>query len=376
MSISGNQNEWIDIIVSGHLCLDMIPQMDNVSLEGLPTPGKLFDVGPMTFGTGGAVSNTGIALHRLGVNVRLMATVGDDLIGQAITALLNQQAPALTEMISTQPGKAGSYSVVLSPARVDRIFLHHTGTNNYFDSSRINFDLLRQARIFHLGYPPILPRLFANGGQELIAIYQRARETGVVTSLDMSLPDPDGPSGQVDWYPILEQTLPNVDLFLPSLEEIVFMARRAEFNRWQGRILEQASRAYLSDLADELLELGAKVVSLKLGHLGFYLKTSDRLESLTTRLPIDSSAWQRFEGWCPPFQAEVVTTVGAGDAAIAGFLAALVRGKAPAEALRWACAVGACNVEAADATSGIRTWDETQARLEAGWPTQPIELPA
>ncbi|MBZ0299083.1 MAG: carbohydrate kinase family protein [Anaerolineae bacterium] len=357
----------VDTIVSGHLCIDFIPQMDNVPLEGLSTPGKLFDVGPMTFGTGGAVSNTGLALHRLGVNVRLMATVGDDLIGQAIISLLNQRDPTLGQLISTQPGQASSYSVVLSPARADRIFLHHTGTNAHFDASHINFDLLRQARLFHLGYPPILPRLMLRDGEQLTAIYRQARATGVVTSLDMALPDPDGPAGQVDWMKILRSTLPYVDVFLPSIEEIVFMVRRADFDRWQGRVLGHITRPYLSGLADELLAMGSTVVGLKLGAMGFYLKTAEDVQHLTDQFPLRSSEWSHYEGWHAPFAAEVASTVGAGDAAIAGFLASLLRGLPPQEALRWACAVGACCVEAADATSGVRSWQETQNRLDDGW---------
>ena len=58
----------------------------------------------------------------------------------------------------------------------------------------------------------------------------------------------------------------------------------------------------------------------------------------------------------------------------AGLLAALLRGLDPPDAARWACAVGACNVEAADATSGVRTWEETQARMDAGWPHHDLRL--
>jgi hypothetical protein len=38
-----------------------------------------------------------------------------------------------------------------------------------------------------------------------------------------------------------------------------------------------------------------------------------------------------------------------------------------------AVAVGACNVEAVDALSGIRTWESTQCRIAAGWKRQPLE---
>jgi sugar/nucleoside kinase (ribokinase family) len=71
----------------------------------------------------------------------------------------------------------------------------------------------------------------------------------------------------------------------------------------------------------------------------------------------------------------VVGTTGAGDAAYAGLLAALYHGLDPAAVVQWAAAVGACNVETADATSGIRTWAATQARLEANWPLSPARVP-
>jgi hypothetical protein len=41
-----------------------------------------------------------------------------------------------------------------------------------------------------------------------------------------------------------------------------------------------------------------------------------------------------------------------------------------------AAAAGACNVEAADALSGLRSWEETLARVEAGWPRQKLEFAA
>jgi sugar/nucleoside kinase (ribokinase family) len=77
----------------------------------------------------------------------------------------------------------------------------------------------------------------------------------------------------------------------------------------------------------------------------------------------------------PAFAVEVAGTTGAGDAAYAAFLAALVRGHGPTAALRWACAVGSSNVEAIDATSGVQSWDDTQARLDAGWPLHTDRLP-
>ena len=73
---------------------------------------------------------------------------------------------------------------------------------------------------------------------------------------------------------------------------------------------------------------------------------------------------------------EVVGTTGSGDATIAGFLSGLLRGFGPRETITAAVAVGACNVEAADALSGLRSWEDTLARIAAGWPNRPLDFRA
>jgi sugar/nucleoside kinase (ribokinase family) len=72
---------------------------------------------------------------------------------------------------------------------------------------------------------------------------------------------------------------------------------------------------------------------------------------------------------------EVIGTTGSGDATIAGFLSGLLLGLNPVETMTMAVSVGACNVEAADALSGIRAWDETLARIQQGWPRCELHIP-
>jgi sugar/nucleoside kinase (ribokinase family) len=366
-----------DVIVAGHLCLDLLPDMHMVPLDKLASPGKLFEVGPITLATGGAVSNTGLALHRLGVNVGLMTGVGDDFIGRSILYVLEQRDKHLTEMIKIRAGKAGSYTIALSPGGQDRIFLHCTGTNADFSGDDIDFGLVAQAKIFHFGYPPILPQMYRDSGAELVSIYQQAKATGVITSLDTSLPDANSGAGQADWHTILRRTLAYTDIFLPSIEEIIFMLRRSDYDAWNGRVMAHITRAYLRDLARELLDMGTAITGFKLGEIGVYLRTTADTQRLAflSHLPVSSAAWVDVEYWHPAFDVTVAGTTGAGDSCYGGFITALLRGDSPQNAVRLACAVGACNVEAPDALSGVRTLADTEARLQAGWQTLAINLP-
>jgi sugar/nucleoside kinase (ribokinase family) len=370
-------SKLIDIVVSGTICLDILPRMAGVPVEDLPTPGRLFEIGPLDVSTGGAVSNTGIALYQLGADVRLMSSVGDDMLGQIIIQIIKGRDPRLSDLITVHTGEASSYTIVLSPDNVDRIFLHNSGVSARHSAEDVNYDLLKQARLFHMGYPPTIPPLIENEGAALAAMYRRAKATGVTTSMDMSMPDPEGPSGQIDWPPVVRNTLPFVDIFVPSINEIVFMLRRSDYDRWDGEISANVDADYLAELAEDLIAQGVVVAGFKLGSRGIYLhSTSDRSQfERLNRLNLNINDWAGKRVYHPAFEVEVVGTTGAGDAAYAGLLAAMLRGLPPEEAARTACAVGACNVEALDATSGIRTWQATQARLDAGWPALAIRVP-
>ncbi|MEZ4667045.1 MAG: PfkB family carbohydrate kinase [Anaerolineae bacterium] len=331
-------------------------------------PGRLYSIDPIVVSTGGAVSNTGLALHKLGMKVGLTATVGDDLIGQMILLYLRQRDASLAEHIVVQAGQASSSTIALSPANADRTFLHCTGTNDVFGFANVDFTLAEQARIFHLGYPTLLPQLVQQDGEELQAIFERAKACDAITSLDMAQPDPNGSIARQNWRRIFERTLPYVDIFLPSIEEIVLTLRRVDYDRWTPNILNHIDRNYLFDLAGEFLDMGTVITGFKLGAMGMYVRTGDlnsigRLKHVT----LDGNEWSNRELWVPAFEVDVKGTTGAGDSAYAGFLTALMKGYSPLDTLKWACAVGACNVEVADATSGIRSWDEIKLRLEAGW---------
>ena len=372
-----------EAIVAGHLCLDILPAFVSDQGNDLAlylAPGRLTEVGPTTLSTGGPVSNAGLNLHRLGIHTQLMAKVGDDLWGQAILDIVRSQGLGLAEGMIVVPDEASSYSLVIDPPGVDRAFLHCPGTNHTFGADDVRYDLLADARLFHFGYPPLMTRMYADGGQELGEMFRRAKETGVTTSLDLVMPDPSGPSGQADWPLILTRALPYVDLFVPSVEELLFMLRREQFDALTSQVgaanlLEALTIEEILSLGNKVLTMGAKILLLKLGTRGLYLRSGDQLCDLGRGAPPYLPAWTGRQLWVPCFQPDrVVSTVGTGDAAIAGFLAALLRASGPELALNVSVAAGACCVEEPGALGGVRTWEKTLARMEAGWARLHLDL--
>ena len=347
-----------DVIVAGHICLDLSPALPGpVSIE----PGRLVEVGPVALSTGGAVGNTGMALHRLGVPVRMMGKIGDDAFGRAVLELLDERGPGLSAGMVLAPGEATSYSVVLDPPGVDRSFLHCPGANDTFSAADVHADALAGARIFHFGYPPIMRAMYADGGEQLAQMFGAVSAAGLVTSLDLCRPDPASAGGRVDWAALLARVLPAVDLFHPSVDEL----------REVLGIAGDVDRALLASLGARLVELGVAVAVIKLGEAGIYVRTSadeERVGALCTRLGLDVGDWVDRELLVPCFAPRrVAGTTGAGDCAIAGFLGALLRGEGPDDAATAAAAVGACSVEADDATSGVPPWPQIAARIGQGW---------
>ena len=115
--------------------------------------------------------------------------------------------------------------------------------------------------------------------------------------------------------------LPYTDYLLPSYEEAKRLAPGYDTP---------------DDIAQCLLDAGAKVVALKMGAEGSYVRSQDGFSLRLPALPVP-----------------VVDATGAGDAYIAGFLTGLVRGWNLEQCAKFAGAVGAACVRKIGTTAGI-----------------------
>ncbi len=376
----------VEVIVAGHICLDIIPSISEkrTGIDALLVPGKLVDVGAAVLATGGAVSNTGLALHRLGNNVQLMGKIGDDQLGDVILDVLRVHGEEIVDGMIIAPSEHSSYTIVISPPNIDRIFLHCTGANDTYSATDLSVEQLEGARMFHFGYPPLMRRMYENQGEQLMLLLSMVSASGLTVSLDLAKPDPESAAGKADWRIILGKVLPYVDVFLPSFEEIFYMLHREQYERMieeapAGDILPYVDGELLSELANELLEMGVAIVGLKLGEHGLYVRTtadSARLAASGLCAPVleKMDNWIDRELLAPCFDVEVAGTTGAGDCTIAGFLCGMLQGFTIEDTIQTAVGVGACNVEQADATSGIPALPYVQGRIQSGWTKRNMKL--
>jgi sugar/nucleoside kinase (ribokinase family) len=370
----------LDAVIAGHICLDMFlefPDKEMTSFKELFVPGKLINVRGMKISTGGPVSNTGIAMHVLGAGVSLIAKIGDDFIGEAILHFLQKRISV--EGIKSNKGESSSYTVVIAPKSLDRIFLHNPGTNDTFCYDDIDFDLVKRAGLFHLGYPPLMKRMYQDGGEQLERIFRKVSELGVITSLDFALPDPEEPSGKVDWNGILKRVLPYVNIFLPSIEEVLFMLDREKFislrEKAKGKeLLQYFTGNDLTRMSKILIDYGVNIVGLKCGSRGFYIRTA-RKENMKKMVDINLDNWAQRQLWAPTYRVnKFASAAGAGDSAIAGFLVAFLKGESIEMCVKYACMCGAQNVQRLDTVSGIKNWAQTTRDIQSGWQQNEINI--
>ena len=340
------------VAVAGHISLDITPVFQNSGkqkLSELFQPGKLLKVGKAMMCTGGAVSNTGLGLKRLGADVVLMAKIGDDYFGNALKDMIS--AHGCETCISQVPGENTSYTIVLG-----------------------------EASHFHFGYPPIMRMFYLNEGEELVRLFKKVKSMGLTTSLDLVAVDPDSEAAGMDWTRILERVLPYVDFFVPSIEELGYMLDRPLYCKWQEKAGGEDVTGILSleedvkPLAARALSMGTRCVLLKCGAAGMYLKTAPE--------PVWRKFLPEFTGWNDISYFEdsyvpdcILSGTGAGDTSIAAFIKAMLDGCGPLECIRLAAATGASCVTAYDALSGLLSFEELRQKMEAGWEKQNIIHP-
>ncbi|GAF76268.1 unnamed protein product, partial [marine sediment metagenome] len=245
------------------------------------------------------------------------------------------------------------------------------GCNREFSSEDVDYDLVARSRLFHFGYPTLMDRFFAEGGGELEKMFARAAQTGAATSLDLTIPDPDSPSGKADWREILERALPHVDVFVPSAEEILATMAPEEYGRIAsnaagGDMIDAVPEGLLRELGGRLLDCGVKVLLIKAGHRGAYLRTGDVAALNAKGFELPDENWSNREMWAPAFaldREKVQNASGAGDAAVAGFLAAMLDGTTVEAAAKCAMLAGRDNLYGADALAGLPDWQGMAGEL-------------
>lgn len=365
-----------DAVIAGYTCVDVIPDFKKTetftSISNLFVPGKLIEIDGISFVLGGAVPNTGLVMKKFGKEVLLNGLVGDDFIGKIATEWLSKYN--LSEGIKVTDRAGTAFSIVIAPPGIDRIFLESPGCNQLFDTGFINFDAISQSRLFHFGYPPLLKQFYLNNGSQMVEMFSKIQKMGVVTSLDFSLPDPESESGKIDWPSIMQRILPYVDIFVPSLEEVLQIMQPGEYAKIiasavSADVINQVLTNTVREIGKRFIDSGIKILLIKAGHLGAYLLTGE-VSSINkkTYLKLDKEKWDHCEIWCNAYKADplkIKNSSGSGDTSVAAFLSAIIDGENPESAIKYAAIAGRNNLYCTNSYEDLSNWQEMTKEINS-----------
>jgi len=369
-------------VVAGLVCLDITPIFGRQKADDIREilkPGKLINVENAQIYPGGSVSNTGLAMKKMGIDTCLIGKIGDDPFGDIVHSPY-QDYDAHQDLVRV-PGEATGYTMVLAVPGIDRIFLHNSGINDTFGNSDIADSRLAYADLFHLGYPPALKQLYQNEGEELVEVFRRADQKGIITSLDMMPIEAGSPASEENWLAILQKVLPFIDYFVPSFEELCYIVDPEKY-RW---LIEKAGHGDITEvlsvsedvcpLVFKAMDMGAANVLLKCGVPGFYYCMGDQeaYKKIEARLEQKMDTWYGAEGFEYSYKPEKVRSgAGAGDTTIAAFLTAMLQGYSLQQSIQAASATGTSCVETYDVLSGVRPIPEQLKRIGDGLEKQGV----
>ncbi len=292
-------------------------------IESLPERGKLGLVERIELHSGGCAANTGIGLAILGVDTAIIGKVGNDGFGDFVVGRFQKYGIEIGG-VAWDKDAATSATMVFVDSSGERSFLHYPGANATFRLEDIDTSLIHKSKIVHVAGTFLMPQF---DGEPTAELLKQAQAAGVITSLDTVW---DARGG---WMQTMGTALAYTDYFLPSYEEAKQLASGEEDP---------------TEIARFLIDAGVKVVGLKLGDKGCYVRTATG----------DSFS-------IPALKVNAIDALGAGDSFVAGFLTGLVHGWDLEQCSRFAVAVGSCCVQALGANTGIRSFEETLRIMES-----------
>jgi sugar/nucleoside kinase (ribokinase family) len=280
----------MSILCIGQVVADIVVR----PVDGLPAPGQTDPVQELQLLSGGCAANTAAVLSKMGAMAQIVAVVGREPLSDAVLADL-RAAGVLLDAVVRDDVTHTSAAIVLIGGTGERSFFYRNGGNELLANRHISDDVLKTARIVHIGGALKLTNL------DLAELMRRAKSFGCATSLDTDW-DVNG-----NWMRRIEHAMSYIDYFLTNQEEAAMLTGKDDFRESAGNLLAR----------------GPKAVVIKRGACGSLLATRDGMTEF------------------PAYRVPVFDTTCAGDSFVAGFLYGVRNGRSLDDSVRLGNAAGA-----------------------------------
>jgi sugar/nucleoside kinase (ribokinase family) len=309
----------MDAAVFGLIVADLIASP--MDLRNPPAPGGLSVLKTLELTTGGNVCNTGIALAKLGLKSAAAGMVGNDVLGQALLERMNAAGVDTSVVFKTDKAQTSATVVAVEPGG-ERAFFHTPGTTTLLDAAvfRDCFEMFKRCAFVQVGYFGLLPTLTP----ELPTVLRELRKAAPQTKIALDTVNP--PADRA----LLDPILPLLDIFAPSRTEAATLTGEHDPKKMIAAFRQRMPNA---------------LIGIKLDAEGCLLDDG------------------RKQILAPAYKIKVIDTTGAGDTWFAGLIAGLHKGMSLRQSAQLANRAAADCCTALGASAGVRSFEETMARL-------------
>jgi sugar/nucleoside kinase (ribokinase family) len=294
----------------GAVDLDSIAIGETMALLVADEPGPLADAQHFSRRLAGADTNVAIGLARLGLRVGWISRLGADSFGHYVRRSIEAEGIDTSRVETDAHRSTGFMLKSRALGGSDPVIEYYRRGSAASQLGPAQFDAAYLLRARHLHTTGITPALSADACTLVSRAMQLMRGHGRSVSFDPNLRPSLWPDAQV-MRDTLNRLARDADWVLPGLAE--------------GQLLTGADTP--EAIAGFYLAQGAKAVVVKLGSAGAYLRTADGQAHHAPGVPV----------------ADIVDTVGAGDAFAVGIVSARLEG------LPWPAALARANWIAAQA---------------------------
>lgn len=307
------------VLVFGAACLDCI-----IAVDHFPQPDEKLRTNSLTFCGGGNAGNTSTCLSRLGISLKLVAKIGDDLNGQKILTDFQKEANIDTSLILIRTSMNSPITHVIVDVTGQTRTCLFTASNEEILCNDIQPNWLDQIEFVHFD---------SRSTEAAVHLAKLARQKSIRCSLD------------------LERERPYLDQLIPLMDYIITTEHYSHDVCKDSSLIQTAKRLLST----------CQFVIITRGKNGSVL--IERLDRNTSSLPVIENARNNHQSvinceiqedlliwyctaWPIPSE-EIIDTTGSGDAYIGAIIYGILREKSWSkdQLLRFASYVAMCKLK-------------------------------
>lgn len=287
-------------------------------VDDIPAGGGVRFIDQIRMNPAGTAAGAVMNAAKLGIRTAAVACLGHDEKADFILSVYKRLGIDCSMIQRTDKAETSATMLTIR-SNGERPALHCRGASDHLFVGDEQMDEVCDARFLHLGGTGLLAAMDGGQSAKLLA---HAKRRGLTTTFDLIAPNECT-------LALLDDLLPYVDYFMPSLEEAAFLSGKAT--------PEEAATAFL--------DRGAGACIFKMGAKGSFVRTRDRSFRL------------------PAFKVAVSDTTGCGDSYCGAFVAGLAKGHDLETSCRLGTAVSALVATGLGSDAGVVDAAQVEAFL-------------